>query len=67
MERVGGYRFLMYYALWPFLDTRLNTFHTLQAVLDPYVYLPNGVGALLSLAQVALSLLYPAKVLPVTE
>jgi hypothetical protein len=29
--------------------------------MDPYVYVPNGIGAVLSLAQVALSLLFPAK------
>jgi solute carrier family 50 protein (sugar transporter) len=31
------------------------------ATRDPYVFVPNGIGGLLSLAQVALSLFYPAK------
>lgn len=31
------------------------------AVLDPYVWLPNGIGTALSLAQLALAMLYPAR------
>ena len=36
-------------------------------MLDPYVWVPNGIGAVLSLAQLALSLTYPSKALPTSE
>lgn len=30
-------------------------------MVDVYIYLPNGIGLLLSLAQLALALIYPAR------
>ncbi len=31
------------------------------AVLDPYIWLPNGIGLALSVVQVALRLVFPAR------
>ncbi len=35
--------------------------------MDPYVWVPNGIGAGLSLAQLALAMLYPSKSLPTSD